>query len=493
MRRSIIALALAVATVASCSDDGDRPSATQAPTPSAAVSVADSGGTDSAVATVETQSAPVTLESAVTTATAEPISEEPRYLSGDSDYLFDQDVLHTFEIEVEEDALAELDQDPAAEDYVEGSLTFEGETVEPIGVRYKGSIGSFLGCTDGPNPFDPSGARVCTKLSIKLKINWEDSNSEFYGVRKVLLHSQNLDPTLMHERLGYWLFREMGVPAPRATHARVVINGEYVGIFGLTEEIDGRFTRENFDDGSGNLYKEVWPFDANGNPQSDAYLIAGLETNEDDNPTAAIMTGFANELAGASPENALEVVARWVDVDTLLRTLVVDRAIQNNDGPLHWYCFGPCAPHNYFWYEEPTLQQVTLIPWDLDNAFDSLVGGRTGAVTAIADQLGDTTNDCQPFPFGGLNLMQRSAACDPLIGSVSTLNADYDRIRDELLAGPLSEERLAEQLATWTAQIEASVAESAREHDDAPSVSEWKAAIDQLEIALNATRTGTGR
>lgn len=495
-QRLIIALAIAVGAVASCSDAGDRPSATQTPTPSAAASVADSSASDSVVASVETQSAPVTLESATTTApatAAEPTSEEPRYLSGDSDYLFDQQALHTFEIDVEEDALAELDEDPAAEDYVEGNLTFEGEQVGPIGVRYKGSIGSFLGCTDGPNPFDPSGARICTKLSIKLKINWDDSNAEFYGVRKVLLHSQNLDPTLMHERLGYWLFREMGVPAPRSTHARVMINGEYVGVFGLTEEIDGRFTRENFDDGSGNLYKEVWPFDATGNPHSDAYLLAGLETNEDDNPTAAIMTGFANELASASPENALEVIAQWVDVETLLRTFVVDRAIQNNDGPLHWYCFGPCAPHNFYWYEEPTLQQVTLIPWDLDNAFDNLVGGRTGAVTAIADQLGDTSNNCQPFPFGGLNLMQRSAGCDPLIGPVAALDADYDRIRQELLAGPLSQERLAEQLATWSAQIEASVAESAQEHDDAPSVAEWKTAIDQLESALNATRTGTGR
>ena len=104
---------------------------------------------------------------------------------------------------------------------------------------------------------------------------------------------------MMHERLGYWLFREMGVPAPRSTHARVIVNGDYVGIFALTEELDGRFTRENFDDGTGNLYKEVWPFAVGGIPQTADTLIAGLETNEDEDPNADIMTGFANELAAA--------------------------------------------------------------------------------------------------------------------------------------------------------------------------------------------------
>ena len=78
--------------------------------------------------------------------------DEPRWATGDSDYLFDQDELHTFEITLSDDALAELDGDPTAEEYVEGSLTFEGETVDEVGVRYKGSIGAFLGCTSGDEP-----------------------------------------------------------------------------------------------------------------------------------------------------------------------------------------------------------------------------------------------------------------------------------------------------------------------------------------------------
>ena len=75
----------------------------------------------------------------------------------------------------------------------------------------------------------------------------------------------NNDPTLMRERLGYLMFAEAGVPSPRATHARVLINGEFVGLFALIEQIDGRFrTRPLRETVNGNLYKEVWPFDADG-------------------------------------------------------------------------------------------------------------------------------------------------------------------------------------------------------------------------------------
>jgi len=45
---------------------------------------------------------------------------QPLYETETADVLFDQNVVHTFEIEVPAVALAELDADPAAEKYVEG-------------------------------------------------------------------------------------------------------------------------------------------------------------------------------------------------------------------------------------------------------------------------------------------------------------------------------------------------------------------------------------
>ncbi len=490
-RRTGVAAVTGAALLVACNggDNGAAEPDTTAATTATAPATDELPAASTAGAGDETNETGEKGETAATTA-----PDEPRSLSGDDDLLFDQEQLHTFEIDLPEEALAQLDADPAAEEYVEGSLTFDGETIEPIGIRYKGSVGAFIGCTAGSNPFEASGAKSCTKLSMKLKINWDDPDREFYGVRRVQLHSLNLDSSLMHERLGYWLFREMGVPAPRSTHARVVVNGEYLGVFGLTEEIDGRFTREAFDDGSGNVYKEVWPFDAAGVPRSAEEFIAGLETNEDEDPTADIITAFAADLAAAAPDERVDVLERWTDLDTLLATAVVDRAIRNDDGPIHWYCFDECAPHNFYWYEDPSTLKMSLIPWDLDNAFDALAEGTTvGNFIAVADPFGEITNDCEPFTYGSFSLLQRSAACDPLLGALATLRDDYERIRAELLAGPFAEDRIEEQLASWTEQIRPAVADAAELHDDAPTLEAWDAALDRLRDAVDISRNGDGR
>ena len=413
------------------------------------------------------------------------------YEGDDSAYIFDQSALHTFELTISEEDLAFLDADPIAEEYVPGSLTFEGETVENIGVRYKGSIGAFVGCLSGANPLIPSGEKTCTKLSMKLKINYDGSDQEFYGLKKLQFHSQNLDRSQMHDRLGYHLFREMGVPAPRSSHARVLINGEYAGLFSLVEQVDGRFTREVFDDGDGNLYKEVWPvkFGADGiELRTDEEMFEGLKTNENDDPSFDILRSFGSEIVDAGPDGAREVVEKWMDIEEVLAYSVVDRAIRHDDGPFHFYCFGPCSNHNYYLYEEPETEKVHIVAWDLDNAFDNILRD-ANPVTPIADGWGETTNDCEPFENGGFGLRQISAACDPIIGAWASFDEDYDRLREELISGPLAAENVDPLLEEWEAQIREATLEASETHDDALTIEEWEAALTDFKEALEFTRS----
>ncbi len=52
----------------------------------------------------------------------------------------------------------------------------------------------------------------------------------------------------------------MGTIAPRAAWANIVVNGESYGLYGMVEEVDGRFADNRWPgNGSGNLYKEAWP------------------------------------------------------------------------------------------------------------------------------------------------------------------------------------------------------------------------------------------
>ncbi|MFT7474437.1 MAG: spore coat protein CotH, partial [Verrucomicrobiales bacterium] len=281
-----------------------------------------------------------------------------------AEYLFDQNELRTFELIVSEDDLATLDADPAAEEYVDGTLLFEGQELSGVGVRYKGSVGAFVGCLDGPNLFEPSGAKTCPKLSMKVKITHTDPDLEFFGQRRLQFHAMNLDPTQMRERLGYWLFAEMGVPTPRAVHARLLINGEFVGVFALVEQIDGRFTRANFDDGTGNLYKEVWPTSSAAGLEDEATPISAyrdsLRTNEDEDPSFEIIDGFARAIIDALPDERGSVLAEYMDVEALLAYTAVDRTIRHDDGPFHFYCDERCSAHNFFLYEDPAVGQLHL-------------------------------------------------------------------------------------------------------------------------------------
>ena len=65
--------------------------------------------------------------------------DEYEYLdSHSSEYIYDQDKLHKFEIFIDSDNLEEINSDPALEKYVNAHLVFENKVVKNVGIRYKG-------------------------------------------------------------------------------------------------------------------------------------------------------------------------------------------------------------------------------------------------------------------------------------------------------------------------------------------------------------------
>ena len=442
--------------------------------------------TSSPSTTTTTTTTPPPTTAIATTSTVVDVASA--LVQENSNYIFDQGQLHTFELTLTNEALEQIDRNPAAEVWVVGSLGFKGETIDRVGIRYKGSVGAWYGCLSGEDWTNPSGNKTCTKLSMKVKINWDDSNREFHGLRRLQFHSMNLDPSQLHERLGYWLFREMGVPAPRSTHARLMVNGTYVGLFALTEQIDGRFTRYNFDDGTGNLYKEVWPTGSRKGVPDEREFRSALKTNAGENSSVEMLRTFGVEVTDAQLSGAPAVIKKWMDIDEVLAWAVVDRSIRNDDGPFHWYCSdGLCGNHNFYWYEDPTTGLLHLIPWDLDNAFENIREDQN-PVTPIPDAWGEITNDCNVFNYGQWGIPQRSAACDPLFAAWGVFDDDYHRILGQFLDGPFAKDQVEKQITAWTAQIKEATTESADSHDDALPVVYWEWAIDNLLADLDYAR-----
>lgn len=427
---------------------------------------------------------------------AEIRSKYPRYIarkSHDSSRIFAPDQLQRYDLWLEDSSLAFLDGDPAAEKYVEGALLHDGKLLPAVGIRYKASRGGFLGCVSGSNPVNPSGAKTCSKLSMKVKIDWRNPDDRFYGLKKLQFISQHRDPTLMHDRLAYWLFDKFGVPSPRSVHAKLYVNGNYAGVFTLNEEVDDIFAQRQFADGQGHLYKEIWPLDGNGKAATGEAVAAALKTNRK-TFDAERFTRFATATASLDPGRGKAqtdaALRSWLDVDTMMRYIVVDRAIAADDGIFHWYCFGPypCFNHNYYWYQGISSNQLQLIPWDFDGAFKNL-GEPKDPYTPITDRWNQISNDCVPvrrtpgpndakeFAMVG----HRSAACDKLIGALTIYEQEYAKLRQQFEREYFNPATINALLDEWSSQIADAVGEAAAIHSDQVALADWRQAVAKLK------------
>jgi len=396
-------------------------------------------------------------------------------------YVFDQDHLRTYNIVLSEADLALIDRDPIAETYVNATLELEGQTIGPVSVRYKGSEDGFLApCTDATSaqvsapagPMSPPRPPKTGKCSIKIDFNRVDPALRFYGLKKLNFHSMGRDKSMMRDRLGYSLFRESGIAAPRATHARLLINGKLEGLYVVVEQIDGRFTDSRFSDGgNGNLYKEVWPVS-----DTPELYLAALETNNEV-PMAAQVVEM-QRFHAAIAEGA-DASLRWLDLPYLFNYIAVDRVIANDDGVFHWYCQWN---HNFYWYEAERADRVWLIPWDLDSSFQN------GTLTHIDTPWNAPAPgmDCACGPGG-----QRPAICDPLMAYWASRTEDYQRAVDNFLAGPFTDAAISAKLVAWTQQIDA-VVQEASGVQGAPTYSDWQEAFASLQAIIASSRMARG-
>ncbi|HYQ43856.1 MAG TPA: CotH kinase family protein [Polyangiaceae bacterium] len=384
-----------------------------------------------------------------------------------------------------------LDKTTVNEDrYVDASLEFGGRTLPSIGVRFKGQF-SIWGCVDGGSgtrrvrvePFF-GNVDVCQRFSLKLDFNHNDSGARLNGLKKLNLHAMSADPSKLRERLGYSLYRDMDVLAPRAVHARVYINGSYHGLFAAVEEVDGRFTAHRFpDSGDGNLYKEIWP----AAPVTSADAEAALKTNDDpDTRDVSDFLAFKSAVVSANESDFATKLAPYVDFDYLARYIVVNRAINDFDGVMAFY-YGwgpPPANHNLYWYHDTDSGRFMLVPWDLDKSFwypepnfwsDNAANDRN-----VTPNWNVVTRNCNGYTawFDNLGNPYKMMAidCDPLLRLLrAQIYADQKAKTEQFIAGPFSEANVRAKVEAWRAQIADAI-----QDDPLLDSARWQASVDAL-------------
>ena len=419
-------------------------------------------------------------------------------------YVFDIEQVRTYSIEIDEAEFERLQQNPRAEQYVRARIRLDDELWEDVGVRYKGFYGLLFTC------FDERGAQLCEKLAYKVKFNEYEPRQRFFGMKRLNFHPMKDDEAQMREVFTYQLFRDAGVAAPRAVFARLKLNGEPLGLFTLTEDIDDRFMADRFDDGgAGVLYKEVWPTSsrtalhlaeiegmvgvnasAQGAPDlpENARLPVDLAEAVARNPNDRPVTGFvdfARELLAHEDDPAARLAAlerRLSDIDDFWAYLAVDRLTDNWDGIVAWYCVPECQNHNYFWYEESRGGGFTLIPWDVEHSWRDPSPIRTYFGMPDWDDLHRSCRLRKVF----WDLDAIAPFCDPLIGAAVTQGwAEYIAASRTLLEQLYPLERLHQRIDELAAIVEPHVIED----QAGPGERTWRAAVELLHSEVEARFT----
>jgi spore coat protein H len=369
--------------------------------------------------------------------------------------------VHTYELEMPTEEWEYLKAHARDEQYQKATLSVDGEPVGEVGLRFKGAIGTLRRCTNG------SGALTCPKASMKVKFDEYEPSRRFYGLKRLNFHSI-IEPSHLHERLGYRLFREMGVAAPRATHAWLVMNGEPLGLFANVENVDGRFTDANFEKGDGNLYKEQWP-----GAVDPSRLV--LES-DDEAADHTQMAQLFDDLAAAEPDGLRDVVASYFDIDHLMSFVAVDRAISNWDGITAFYCNnGGCRNHNHYLYQHEDEPRFSLIPWDLDNTFAAFSSFEYVPSSFVIPE------DCSRTyrVYGGARVM--APGCDRWFQGLA--GHDLERYRAQqtrLLEGPFD----LESLQAWVDARQAQLMPFVMDDANGPGPDGFRTAVAELRRDL---------
>lgn len=258
-----------------------------------------------------------------------------------SDDLFSDDELPTFELELSDDAIDSLKDEPY--EWVEGTLIFDGERYEPVAIR-----------TKGENSWQPIGR----KPSLKVKLDhYDDGPHDIFGLEELTFQNMDNDYSMMHERVAYRLYREAGVPASRATHMWLVLNGEDYGLYTHLETVDRDMMKAWREVEGGRMF-EQWDVDF-----YDTYIpYFQLEFGDEDRTN---LQGVADALEGdGEADDKIALAEAHIDYDSFLRYWAVGAVVGQFDA----YPYSSPGDDCHV-YDNPESGVLEYVPHGMDEAF----------------------------------------------------------------------------------------------------------------------------
>ncbi len=273
--------------------------------------------------------------------------------------LYDINVLRTVFIQFEE---ADWEKRMAAFNNTDiempATVTIDNKVYPKVDIHFRGASSfSFV-----PDTY---------KRSLNLTFDDFDSKQDLHGYRSINLLNSNGDPTLMRAVVYTEIARQY-IPAAKANFMRVVINGEYWGIFQNTQQFSKEFAKDFYGSTGGARWKT--PGSPNGQATwaylgENPALYKGtyvIHSKDDPKDWEAMIAMF--KVLNQTPAAELEAkLAPLLDIDGALHFLALDNSLMNEDG--YW-----TRASDYYIYRD-TKGKFHVLPHDTNEAMLPSAGG----------------------------------------------------------------------------------------------------------------------
>jgi hypothetical protein len=246
---------------------------------------------------------------------------------------------------------------------VPATLMMDGKSYANVGVHFRG-MSSFMMVPEGK------------KRSLNISMDFVDKEQRLLGYRTLNLNNSHNDPTFLRAMLYSQINREY-IPAPKVNYMKVVINGEFWGVYANTQQFNADFVNEWWKTTKGNRWKTP------GSPMGRAGLqylgeeVApykrSYELKSKDNPQAwRDLIRLAKTLTETPLEQLEAALAPMLDVDGALKFLALEKTLLNADG--YW-----TRASDYSLYQD-TKGVFHIFPHDMNETIrpPEMMGGGRG-------------------------------------------------------------------------------------------------------------------
>jgi hypothetical protein len=317
------------------------------------------------------------------------------------EHLFDDSALQRIELQVNERDWNALRENFTLNTYYPATLLWKGETARNVGIRSRGS-----------------GTRSGTKPGILVDFDRYVTGGRFLGLAALVLDNHLQDPSAMREAVTMAVHAKVGVPAPREAPAALYVNGAFLGIYTLVENLDevamGRLFSSQPGDGptipgrprsatgvrregrgvppsppaqaavlrgaapgappaalpTGFLFEYNWLdyfWGTYPGPELDLYAaMLEPETREDEplETTHRPIEAMFREINESADDQFVERVGQHLDLQLLVKLAAVQNYLAEWDGVV-----GAWGLNNFYLYRPAGGGAHVIIPWDEDYTF----------------------------------------------------------------------------------------------------------------------------